>query len=113
MSSRNVYLSPDERQKAPRIFRALDTAVQLYRDKGIRSRSKLLDATREVLAQEPAFQLQYLSLIDNVTAEETSEDGLRPDHGAVLSLALKLGNTRLIDVVLLPAVHGTAGHGHA
>jgi pantoate--beta-alanine ligase len=95
MSSRNVYLSPEQRAVAPVLYRALRQAEALYRD-GIRDAEPLRAAIRGALAllAEP----DYVSVAHPATLVELDEIG--PD-GALVSLAVRFGTTRLIDNVLL------------
>jgi len=96
MSSRNAYLSPDERQAATVLFRALLGARTLF-EQGERDVETLLAAAREVLASEPRAKLQYLELRD----AETLEDITRVERDAVLAVAAFMGQARLIDNIVL------------
>ena len=96
MSSRNSYLNPAERQAAPVLFRALGAAKAAY-EKGERSAEALRRVVRAVISTEPLAKLQYVSCADLDTLEE-----LESVHGRVLlSLAVFLGKTRLIDNTIL------------
>lgn len=92
MSSRNAYLTPDERLRARALSRALARAMRAYLA-GERRAVALLDAARPELAE---VDLQYLELRD--------ADSLEPiahvQAPAVLAVAAKVGSTRLIDNVL-------------
>ncbi len=92
MSSRNTYLSPQERQAAAVLFRALSAARSAY-DSGERAAEKLRTLVRETVAAEPLAKLQYVSCADYETLEE-----LETVRGkALLSMAVFVGKTRLID----------------
>lgn len=96
MSSRNTYLNPAQRQAATVLYRALSAAAQEYK-RGERRADSLRRAMTEVLAEEPLADPEYVSLADPATLEERHgqiEDGL-------LSLAVNVGKTRLIDNMLL------------
>lgn len=96
MSSRNVYLSPDERRAAPVLHRAL----QAGRDRwaaGERDADALRQTIRSVLAEEPRVRVDYVSVADPETCREL-EALAGP---ALLSLAAFLGKTRLIDNVVV------------
>lgn len=96
MSSRNIYLNPAQRQAATVLYRALSAAAQAY-EGGERRADSLRRAMTEVLAEEPLADPEYVSLADPATLEERHgqiEDGL-------LSLAVNVGKTRLIDNMLL------------
>ncbi|MER3401645.1 MAG: pantoate--beta-alanine ligase [Thermoflexus sp.] len=97
MSSRNTYLSPQERQAATILFRALQAAKARY-EAGERDGERLREAMREVLRGEPLARVDYVSVADPETLEELS----RVEGPALLSLAVYIGNTRLIDNLLLP-----------
>jgi pantoate--beta-alanine ligase len=98
MSSRNAYLSPEERQSAPVLFRALTTAQQQY-EAGERDAEKLRQTMRAVLDAEPLAQTEYVSTADPDTLRELAHVG---ERGALLSMAVKVGPARLIDNLVLP-----------
>ena len=92
MSSRNTYLNPEERQAATVLFRALSAARSAY-DSGERAAEKLRVLVRDTVAAEPLARLQYVSCADYDTLEE-----LETVRGmALLSMAVFMGKTRLID----------------
>jgi pantoate--beta-alanine ligase len=97
MSSRNVYLSPQERQAAPVLYRALTTARERYLA-GERSALALRQAMRQVLDAEPLVQAEYVSVADRQTLRELDELSA---EGALLSMAVRIGATRLIDNLVL------------
>ena len=91
-SSRNIYLSTEERQAARIIFRALSAAKSVF-DSGERQAEKLRSLVQETIATEPLARMQYVSCADYETLEE-----LDTLHGrALLSTAVFVGKTRLID----------------
>ena len=92
MSSRNVYLSDEERVQARALSESLDLAVQLARQ-GEKDPIKLLDSVRGRLDQEPDLHIDYAKICDALTLEEM--DHVNQD--SVLLLAAKVGLTRLID----------------
>ena len=95
-SSRNIYLDADQRKAAPVLFRALSAAKDVY-DKGERDAGMLRQIMTEVLATEALVQVQYVSCADYDTLEE-----LELIKGkALLSMAVFLGKTRLIDNLVL------------
>ena len=96
MSSRNVYLNPEQRKAATVLFRALSTAKDVY-DKGERDAGMLRQIMTEVLASEALVQVQYVSCADYDTLEEL--DTIK--EKALLSMAVFLGKTRLIDNFVL------------
>jgi pantoate--beta-alanine ligase len=96
MSSRNVYLDPQQRKAATVLFRSLSTAKEAYED-GVRDAETLRQIMRDMLASEPQAQMQYVSCADYDTLEE-----LETVTGkALLSMAVFIGKTRLIDNFVL------------
>ena len=96
MSSRNVYLSMEERRAAVVISRSLYHAKAAF-DAGERDAKELLKVVLDLLATEPEVKIQYISCADPDTLQEL--DG-KVRH-ALVSLAVNLGKTRLIDNILL------------
>lgn len=96
MSSRNVYLSPEERRAAVVLSRSLQAARQVY-ETGERDASRLRQVMSETLAAEPLARPQYVSCADRTTLKELE----MITEGALLSMAVFIGKTRLIDNLLL------------
>ncbi len=92
MSSRNVYLSADERAQALVLSRALAAARQLARD-GVRDVPAILSTLRAMIAAQPAARIDYLQICHQLTLQEQ----FRVDADSVLLLAVFIGKTRLID----------------
>jgi len=97
MSSRNVYLSPEQRAAAPILKRSLDHAKGLWAA-GERNADTLRRAVLDILATEPLGEVDYVSLADDVTLEELTGTVTGP---ALLSLVVRFGRTRLLDNVEL------------
>ena len=96
MSSRNKYLEDDDRQAATVLFRALSAAKSAY-EGGERSAETLRRKMKETLTSEPRTQMQYVSCADYETLEEL--DVVKGK--TLLSMAVMLGKTRLIDNFVL------------
>lgn len=96
MSSRNIYLSPKERQAAMILFKALTLAWQLRRG-GEKDAEKIRRQMIALIQKEPLAQIDYVSIADAETLEELSSI----DRPAVASLAVRIGKTRLIDNIPL------------
>jgi pantoate--beta-alanine ligase len=96
MSSRNVYLSAEERQAATVLSRALTSARKAY-EEGERNADRLRQLMTEVINSEPLARLQYVSCADNETLLELDQLTGR----TLLSMAVFLGRTRLIDNLVL------------
>jgi pantoate--beta-alanine ligase len=97
MSSRNRYLSAEERQQALVLHRAL-RRVQAEIEAGVVDAAPLIDAGLAVLADEPEIRVDYFSIVDPETLEEVSD----VTAGALVAVAAAVGLTRLIDNVLIP-----------
>lgn len=98
LSSRNRYLSGEERAHALVLSRALPAAEDKVRH-GVREAEVLLETAGVVLGQEPGFRLDYLALVDPDTLESVT--ALKPGVPVLLAIAGWVGTTRLIDNVLL------------
>ncbi len=92
MSSRNTYLDPDERRAATVLYRALEAGRRAYAA-GKRDADRLRQILQTVLAEEPRAEVQYVSAADPNTLQELHG----PVERALLSLAVFIGKTRLID----------------
>ncbi len=96
MSSRNAYLSPEDRQAALVLSRALACAEKLFAA-GERDGDRLRSAMSAAIAQEPAARIDYVSVADTETLRELA----RIEVAALASLAVRIGPVRLIDNVTL------------
>jgi pantoate--beta-alanine ligase len=96
MSSRNYYLDAKQRQAATVLFRALSAAVELF-EAGERAAEKLRAEMDAVLAAEPLAQPDYASVANLETLEELNG----PIEKALLSMAVVVGKTRLIDNMIV------------
>ncbi len=96
MSSRNSYLNPPERQAATVLIRALQAAKAAY-EKGERSAEALRSLMRSTIEAESLAKMQYVSCADPPTLHELD----RIENNALLSMAVYVGKTRLIDNVVL------------
>jgi pantoate--beta-alanine ligase len=92
-SSRNAYLTPEERASAPRIYAALRSAAAL------KTPAAILRAAERALAQIPGARLDYVQLVDS----ETLEPARRLTRETTLATAVFLGRARLIDNLQIPA----------
>ena len=97
MSSRNAYLNPDERKAAAVLFRALQEAQSAFA-RGDKSAPSLRDLMVRVIQAEPLARLEYVSCADPDTLAEIEGDA---SPGDLLSMAVFIGKTRLIDNTLL------------
>lgn len=99
LSSRNGYLSPEEREKAPLLYRTLTEMADAIQA-GERDYAKLIAAAQ---AQHSAagFRADYLQVCDATTLRPATPE----DHNLVILLAAYLGNTRLIDNLTIDLSH--------
>jgi pantoate--beta-alanine ligase len=96
LSSRNSYLTPAQRAEAPALYRALSTARAAYAV-GERDAEVLRQKVRTALGEALAPATDYVSVADRDTLVELD----RVADGALVSLAVRFGSTRLIDNVVL------------
>ena len=109
LSSRNVYLTPEQRKAAPVLYRALCQAQRLW-EEGERNGERLRQEVRHILEQEPLMErIDYISMADASSLEELDvipqgRDNQQPiglGQAAIVSVAVGMGKTRLIDNILL------------
>ena len=96
MSSRNTYLNPAERQAALCLSQSLKAAKSAY-EKGERNAENLRVLMREIINAEPLARLEYVSCADYDSLAELDEISAK----ALLSMAVYIGSTRLIDNIVL------------
>lgn len=97
MSSRNTYLSVEDRALAPRLQVALQQGAKLLHSKDLMSPNAVTGAVRDALASTPKIQIEYVELVDPVSLQP-----LQSIHTpALLAAAVRLGQTRLIDNLLV------------
>ncbi len=100
LSSRNAYLTPEQRAAAPVVYRALSEARDLWLN-GERNADVLRKAAMSTLKAEPLIEdIDYVSVADASSLVELE----RVDGPAMISTAVRLGKTRLIDNVVIGGV---------
>lgn len=106
-SSRNNYLDDEQRKAAAVLNRALSNAREAY-EEGEHSAARLMDLVRGTIEKEPLARIDYVSVNEAETLEKLEKIDDRP---ALVSLAVFIGNTRLIDNVVLGKAkrHDVAG----
>ena len=92
MSSRNKYLSREERKQARCLFNALQQVEKLFHD-GEKSTTKLIEAATEIISAQPSAKIDYVKICHS----ESLNDIYWIDDKALMALAVKIGKTRLID----------------
>lgn len=96
ISSRNQYLSSQERRQAPVIHRALRRCEELV-ESGEQNASVIVEAMLKVLGETPALQVEYVSLVDAESLEAVD----RVKGRVLVAIAARLGSTRLIDNIVV------------
>jgi pantoate ligase/cytidylate kinase len=119
-SSRNQFLSESDRLLAPHIYQSLFQAQQIFLENYTQiSPSAILEAVRVYLTKFPAINVEYIELVDAKSLQPCNT--ISSDSGLMLAIAARIGNTRLIDNILLSpsdiirkpiiAIDGPAGAG--
>lgn len=98
LSSRNLYLSTDERKAATVLRRALEKARTLY-NSGERDAARLLAAMQVIIEAEPLGRLDYVAITDTVRLDAV--DTISASEPTLISMAVFFGKTRLIDNIVL------------
>jgi len=96
MSSRNTYLNPQQRQAATVLYKSLNLAQQLW-SQGEKDAQKIRQEMTQLIQKQPLATIDYVSIADADTLDEL--DTVRPP--ALVSLAVRIGSTRLIDNIVL------------
>jgi pantoate--beta-alanine ligase len=94
MSSRNTYLTPDQRRSAPVLYQSLQLARRML-EEGVRDGEKIIGEMRTLITTQSSGQVDYISIAHGETLQEMT----RCNEGVPLlvSLAVRFGSTRLID----------------
>lgn len=96
MSSRNSYLNPEERKSALCLKKSLDMADRMFQD-GEKTASVIREAVESLIKGHAFTEIDYVTLCDPATLEDIETLG----ENSLLALAVRVGNTRLIDNCLL------------
>ncbi|MBW2554053.1 MAG: pantoate--beta-alanine ligase [Deltaproteobacteria bacterium] len=96
LSSRNKYLTPDERKAALCLFRSLMRAKELFRQ-GERKTEEILSEVMSIIKAEQLAEIDYVKICDVKTLKDIEQI----NQETVLALAAKIGKTRLIDNIIL------------
>lgn len=101
MSSRNVYLQPEERKQALVLSSALRLAEEMVREsKGAMKAAQLQDAVKRHISEAPLAQIDYADVLAYPSLQPVTE--LNDVSAVIVALAVKLGKTRLIDNAIIP-----------
>ncbi len=96
LSSRNAYLTPEERRAAPVLYRALREAKAGFRS-GEKDAGRLVERVRRTIAAEPLVRIDYIEAVDDETLRPVTTITGR----TLLALAARVGGARLIDNIVL------------
>jgi pantoate--beta-alanine ligase len=96
MSSRNTYLTPEQRKAAPILYQALTLASEMW-TRGTRDAEAFRARLRELIEDEEQAKVDYVSVADPETLREIE----RIQGPALVSMAVRIGRTRLIDNITL------------
>jgi len=97
MSSRNKYLNPDERRRAPALYQSLKAAKATFK-KGERDPNKIVGIVKKALKKAEPCEIDYVEVRDALDLTPIERIGNKP---AVVALAVKIGATGLIDSLVL------------
>ena len=97
MSSRNAYLTPEEREKASVIYHALREAKIAFRE-GERNASDIAQIVETRIASEPLARIDYVAVVSNETLEPIEKID---DNEVLVAVAVRFGKVRLIDNIIL------------
>lgn len=96
MSSRNIYLTPEEHKEALSLYSSLRLARDLYK-KGERNPSRIVRKMRRLILKEKDAKIDYISIVDTGQLKELNKISRR----ALVAVAVRIGKTRLIDNIIL------------
>jgi pantoate--beta-alanine ligase len=96
MSSRNTYLSPKKRKEAARLYHALRTGEELFRQ-GEKKTAVILTTVRGIIEEAKPTTIDYIKICDAHTLEDIEE--IKGE--AIIAVAVQIGKTRLIDNLIL------------
>jgi pantoate--beta-alanine ligase len=96
MSSRNDYLSTQQRPAARTLYQSLNNATELVK-KGVRDTARIIAEAQQIITAYPDAEIDYLAVCN----PETLDDVQKIDNPVLMALAVKIGSTRLIDNTIL------------
>jgi len=96
MSSRNTYLTPEQRISALSLNKSLKKAQALVED-GLQDAAKIIDTAAKLILSHPETEIDYITICNT----ETLDDMKTIDRPALMALAVKVGKARLIDNMIL------------
>jgi pantoate--beta-alanine ligase len=96
ISSRNIYLSPEERRSAPVLFRSLEEARRMFTE-GERAAGPIREQMLRLIGDEAHARVDYVEIVDIQTLEAVD----RIEGDVLVAMAVFIGSTRLIDNIIL------------
>ncbi|MBL7107521.1 MAG: pantoate--beta-alanine ligase [Phycisphaerae bacterium] len=96
LSSRNAYLTPEQRKDAALLYKSLQNCRQLI-EKGEKNSQTITDQIRTTLSESPLIKVEYISIVDFHSLEDIG----RVSAGTLIAVAIRIANTRLIDNILV------------
>jgi pantoate--beta-alanine ligase len=96
VSSRNQYLTRQQKKNAPLIYKSLQKCQKLIED-GVADSKTIINQMRKILQQAPSIKIEYISIVDADTLQGLEKIGDR----VLVAVAVKIGSTRLIDNILV------------
>ncbi|MFH1259002.1 MAG: pantoate--beta-alanine ligase [Elusimicrobiota bacterium] len=96
-SSRNAYLSREERRQAASLFQALQTVKKMITSENIHSSQKIISELRKIIENNSLARIQYIKAVDPVSLEDIPI----VKNQALLALSVWFGKTRLIDNIVV------------
>jgi len=100
LSSRNSYLTPDERTRALSISKALFEAKRLILEEDVREVKKILTKVRNIIKKSSPTKIDYIKLVDPETLDDI-KGTFTPQKPVLLAVAVWYGKARLIDNILI------------
>ncbi len=96
VSSRNQYLNSQDRLDAVYVYKSLQKCREVF-ESGITESDKIIAEMKKILQQKSSIEIEYISIVNAKTLEDID----RIDGNALVAVAVRLGQTRLIDNILL------------
>jgi pantoate--beta-alanine ligase len=109
LSSRNVYLTAEQRVAATVLYRALHCAQELLHS-GIRDTSRLQEEMARMVRATPGADLDYARIVDPWTLQSAGMIDKEGDREVLAAVAVRFGATRLIDNLLISTRNRQSGH---
>lgn len=100
MSSRNRYLDDEERKQAAVIYKSLNEAEKFFKS-GVKNSGEIIKIVEKIIKESTLAKIEYIEIVDPVFITPLDEI----DKKALLAVCVRIGNTRLIDNIILEEVN--------